>query len=71
MECEVCVGKMRLECEVCVGKMRSEPVSEIKYLRCVLDESSTNEGEWWRKVASGKRVNTRDLHLVCARVLLD
>ena len=46
-----------LECEIHVGGMQLEHVSEFKYLRCVLDESSTDEtvsqegSEWeegWR-----------------------
>ena len=51
-----------------------EPVSEFKYLRCVLDESGTDGAECSRKVASGRRVagairslvNARDLQLECA-----
>ena len=42
-------GEEGLECEVCVDGMRLEHVSEFKYLRCVLDESGTDEA------ASGRR----------------
>ena len=70
-------GKERLECEVCVDGIRLEHVSEYKYLRCVLDESDTDEAECSRNVASGRRVsgairslvNARGLELECARVL--
>ena len=40
-----------LECEVHVDGIRLEPVSEFKYLRCVMDESGTsgqNVVERWR-----------------------
>ena len=47
---------MWLECEVCVGGIRLEHVSEFKYLGCVLNESGTDETECSRKVASGRRV---------------
>ena len=33
--------------------MRLEHVSEFKFLRCVLDESVTDEADCRRKVASG------------------
>ena len=51
-------GEEGLECEVCVDGIRLEHVSELKYLKCVLDESGrpTNEVECSRKVASGRRV---------------
>ena len=50
---------------------------EFKYLWCVLDESGTDEAEYSRKVASGRRapgairslVNATDLQLDCAKVL--
>ena len=50
---------------------------EFKYLRCVLDESGTDEAEYSRKAASGMSVsgvnrslvNGRGLQLECARVL--
>ena len=66
-----------LECEVYVDGVRLEQVSEFKYLRCVLDESSTNFAGGSRKVASGRKVagairslvNARDLQLEYARVL--
>ena len=45
-----------MECEVCVAGIRLEHVSKFKYLGCILDESSTDEAECSRKVASGKRV---------------
>ena len=70
-------GEDGLECEVCVDGIRLEHVSEYKYLRCVLDESGTDEAECSRKVVSGRRVagairsliNARSLQLECARVL--
>ena len=49
-------GEEGLECEVSVDEVRLENVSEFKYLGCVLNESSTNEAECRRKVASGRRV---------------
>ena len=56
---------------------RLEHVSELKYLRCALDESGTDGAECSRKMASGRRVasvvkflvNARDLKNECARVL--
>ena len=56
---------------------RFEQVSEFKYLRCVLNESGTDNGECCRKVASGRKfafvirslVNVRGLQLQCARML--
>ena len=48
-------------------------VSAFKYFRCVLDESGTDEAEYNRKEASGKRVagaiTASELQLECARVL--
>ena len=52
-------------------------VSELKYLGCVLEQSDTDEVEYLRKVASGRKfagvirslVNARGLQLKCARVL--
>ena len=66
-----------LECEVCVDGIRLEHVSEFQYLGCVLDESGTDEAQFSRKEASGRRVagairsfvNPRSLRLECARVL--
>ena len=66
-----------LEWEVCVDGIRLEHVLEFKYLGSVLDESSADEVECSRKVASGRRVaganrflvNARSLQLECARVL--
>ena len=63
--------------QVCVDGISLEPVSEFKYLVCVLDESGTDEAECSRKVASGMRVagdirsllNARSLQLECAKVL--
>ena len=54
-------------------------MSEFKYLGYVLDESGTDEAEYYRKVVSGSRVagaikslvNDRGLQLECARVLHD
>ena len=47
-------GEQGLECEVIV--IRLEQVSEFKYLRCVLDESGTDEAECRWKGVSGRRV---------------
>ena len=38
-------GEEGIECEVQVDEIRLEPVSEFKYLGCVLDESSTDRAE--------------------------
>ena len=65
-------GEEGLECEFCVDGIRLENVSEF-----LLDESCTDEAEYCRKMASGRRaavaikflVNARDLQLECARVL--
>ena len=62
-------GQEELECEVHVAGIRLEHVSEFHFFGCVLDESTTDEAECSRKVASGRRVtgairplvNTRDL----------
>ena len=35
---------------------RLEHVSEFKYLGCVLDESGTDEAEYSRKAANGRRL---------------
>ena len=51
--------------------------SVFKYLGCVLHQSGTDEAEYSRKVANGRRVagairslvNARSLQLECARVL--
>ena len=72
-------GEEELECEVCIDGIRLEHVYEFKYLRCVLDESGTDEAECCKKVESGRRVagairslvNTRSLQFECARVLHD
>ena len=63
-----------LECEVHVNRIHLEPISELKYLGCVLDESGTDGAGCSRKVASERRVagvirslvNARDLQLECA-----
>ena len=70
-------GEERLESEISVNRIRLEYVSEFKYLGRVLDESGTDEAEFSRKVASGRRlagairsiVNARNLQLEFARVL--
>ena len=70
-------GEKESGCEVRVNMERLEQVPEFKYLRCVLNESSTDDAECRRKVASGRKfegairsfVNTRGLQLECARVL--
>ena len=66
-----------LECEVYVDGINLEHVSEFKYLRCVLNESGTDEAECsrkmpsWRRVAGAIRslVNAMNLQLECTRVL--
>ena len=71
-------GEERLECEVCIDGMQLAHVSEFKYLGCVLDKSGTDEAEYHRRMASGRRVagairslvNGRNLHLEYAMVLL-
>ena len=70
-------GEEGLECEDCVDGTRLEHVSEFKYLGCVLEESVTDDAEFSKKVASGRRVagaiwslvNAGSLQLECARVL--
>ena len=70
-------GEEVLECEVCVDGIRLEHVSEFKYLRCVLDESGTDEAECSRTMASGRRVagairsldNAKNQQFQCARNL--
>ena len=65
-----------LECEVHVDGVRLEHVSKFKYFGCVLDETGTDGTKCSRKVVSGRRVagairslvNSRDLHIECARV---
>ena len=67
-------GEERLECEVHVDGICLEYVSELKYLGCVLDKSSTDGEECSKRVASGRRialsirslVNIRDLQHDCA-----
>ena len=49
-------GEEGLESEVHVDGIHLEHVLEFQYLRCVLDESSTDGAECIRKVASGRRV---------------
>ena len=49
--------------------IRLEHVLEFKYLECVSDESGTNEAEFSRKVASGRRVAGAIMSLVDARSL--
>ena len=58
------------ECEVCVDGIRLENVSEFKYFGCVLDESGTNEAEYGRKVASGRRVAGAIRSLIKARAFV-
>ena len=65
-----------MECEFCVGGMRLKPILEFKYLRCVLDESETDEAECRRKVKCDRGlyvllglVNGSCLELECAMVL--
>ena len=49
-------GEEGLEYEVYVDRIGLEHVSEFTYLGCVLDESSTDEAECRRKVATRRRV---------------
>ena len=61
---------------VCIYGISLEHISEFKYLRCVLDQSGTDEAECSRKVERGRRVvgaimslvNDRSLQLECACV---
>ena len=65
-------------CEIYVDGIGLEHISEFKYLGCVLNKSGTDGAECSQKVTSGRRVagatrslvNSRDLQLECARVLL-
>ena len=69
-------GENGLECEIRVDEVRLEKVSQLKYLECVLDQSSTDVAGRCRKVVSRRKaagpfrslVNARDLQLECARV---
>ena len=45
-----------------------EHVSELKYLRCVLDESGTDNAEFRKKVPSGTKVTCAIRCMVNARV---
>ena len=62
---------------VCIYGISLEHISEFKYLRCVLDQSGTDEAECSRKFVSGRKVegtirslvNARSLQLQCATVL--
>ena len=47
-------GKKGLECEVRVDRRHLEHVSELKYLRCVLDESGTDK--FRKKETTGRKV---------------
>ena len=66
-----------LEREIHVYGMQLDLVSEFKYLRFALDERGTNEAEYPRKMANGRRVagairslvNVRGLMLEFARIL--
>ena len=66
-----------LEWEFCIDWKRLGPVSEFKYLRCVLDESGTYAVECSRQVASERRVagairslvNAKNFQLECASVI--
>ena len=53
---QVLNGEEGLEYKVRVDGMRLGYVLEFKYLGCVLQESSTDEVECRRKIASGRRV---------------
>ena len=45
-----------MKCEVYVDEIRLEYVFEFKYMRCVLNESGTDEAECSKKISSGRRV---------------
>ena len=60
-------GEEGLECEVCLDEMQLEHVSKFKYLRCVLNESGTDEADCHRKVACGMKVAGSIRSLVNAR----
>ena len=45
-----------MEREIRVDGTRLEKVSEFKYLRCILNESNTDDSEYCRKVASRRKV---------------
>ena len=70
-------GEEGLEWEVHVDGIHLEHVSELKYLRCVLEEACTFRAKCRRKVASERRVagairslvSAQDLQFECARVL--
>ena len=55
--------------EIFVDGIRLEHVSEFKYLRCVLDETGTDEAKCCRNVAYGRRVAAANRYLVHARGL--
>ena len=50
-------GEEGLDCEMYVNEILLEPVSEFKYLGCVLDESDTDVAECSRKVVNRWRVD--------------
>ena len=54
-------------CEILIGGTQMKHVSEFKYLRYVLDESSTDGAECYRKVASGRKVTGSFRSLVNGR----
>ena len=62
-----------MECEVCEDGIRLEHVLVFKYLKCVLDESGTDEAECRRRVAGDimSLVNARSLQVECAMVLYE
>ena len=62
-------GEEEMECEVRVDGMRLEHVSEYKYFGCALDESSTDDAEYRRKVVSGRKVTNDTRSLVNGRGL--
>ena len=66
-------GEEGLECEVCEDGIRLEHVLVFKYLKCVLDESGTDEAECRRRVAGDimSLVNARSLQVECAMVLYE
>ena len=62
-------GEERLKCEVHVNGIRLEPISEFRYLGCVLNESGTDGAECSRNVASEKKISGAIRSLVNARGL--
>ena len=56
-----------LGCEIHVDEAYLEQVSVLKYFRCVLDESGTDDVKCCRKLVSGNKVGSGIRSLVNAR----